>query len=228
MFEHVFYKKCAYCEATVLTVDKGQGEHWRPKGEVSERSGSGDRSVVDRDGEAHRGYFWAAYDWKNILPACKECNVGSTAVPGKRGAFPIGGRRVFSSDEAATFEELNDIERPLILHPLYDDPQDHIDFDEYGQPIVMGQSGSIKAMPTISTLGLDRPALNTKREELHDEMKKRVLEAMGTQMLGGPSARDSLADEFAPRRDFALARRKYVEKWYRLALTAEFGEHPRY
>jgi hypothetical protein len=70
-----FAAKCAYCESSFDAVAWGDVEHYRPKRGVS--------------GEDHRGYYWLAYNERNLLPSCQLCNQGK----GKRNQFPIAGVR---------------------------------------------------------------------------------------------------------------------------------------
>ncbi len=109
-------------------------EHFRPKG-----------AVVEDD--AHRGYWWYAMVWENLLPSCIDCNrkrnqitpKGDTSQvrllndsiqfsssvtigSGKKDSFPLahtGVRAVQDSDD------LN-LEKPLLLDPCADDPEQHL------------------------------------------------------------------------------------------------------
>src|SRR5207244_3555440 len=63
----LFHKKCAYCEGKVSGHFPLDAEHYRPKKEVTEgRTRLG----------GHPGYFWLAYEWYNLLLACRDCNSG--------------------------------------------------------------------------------------------------------------------------------------------------------
>ena len=221
MFKYVSHGKCAYCEATVDTVYHGEAEHWRPKGPVAERNPIGDVAVRDARGVEHPGYYWAAYDWRNLLPTCKWCNSGSAATRGKLNVFPVNGTRVFSPDEASDFERLNDIEKPLLLHPLLDSPEMHLDFDEFGQPVAMSESE--KGAATIKVLGLDREPLNTKRHKLHNDIHIKVKQAMSAQLVGGPTLVEALKPLFESHHEFALAQQKYVMRCYAELAAAEFA-----
>src|SRR5215472_5170548 len=67
-----FDGRCAYCESPVTSTDFGDAEHYRPKGAVTGE----DRKAVEYGGAPHPGYYWLAYDWRNLLPACGQCNSG--------------------------------------------------------------------------------------------------------------------------------------------------------
>jgi hypothetical protein len=127
VFLDAFHGKCAYCEA-LLVLDQHQGdvEHFRPKGSVTDHH---DRPVMvpgpGGQPQPHRGYPWLAYDWRNLLPSCRACNQPGTTRSGRRVGkwerFPVSGFRA-----TAPGEEEN--ERPLLLHPVFDEPAKHLGF----------------------------------------------------------------------------------------------------
>ncbi len=155
LLEHVFRNKCAYCE-TPFVGFIGDAEHFRPKCEVSQlrEDGSSQKvTVVDEDNNeiAHPGYFWLAYNWQNLLPSCHLCN----RYGGKKTLFPVtishvAVRRLtiteidhlISKEKRSTLAEdifylqpkdLDAQEGRLLLHPYYDEPQDHIYFEVGGK-----------------------------------------------------------------------------------------------
>jgi hypothetical protein len=83
LLKHVFNGQCAYCESP-LKFDRyrGDAEHYRPKGSVMWRDLATNKKTKARcklsDGTEidHPGYFWLAYDWRNLMPACADCNSG--------------------------------------------------------------------------------------------------------------------------------------------------------
>src|SRR6266567_3958956 len=78
LMEHVFNDKCAYCER-LISGYYGDAEHFRPKGAVNCNDGAGE--LVKPSGQIpdpangdvlempHPGYFWLAYDWRNLVPS---------------------------------------------------------------------------------------------------------------------------------------------------------------
>ena len=83
--------KCAYCEYRLSRTD-WDVDHYRPKARVYGR-------------DDHPGYYWLAYEWDNLLPACKHCNqlrsdpptlgnLGRTRGRGKGDKFPPSGRTI--------------------------------------------------------------------------------------------------------------------------------------
>src|SRR5574341_1145443 len=72
-YRGVFFGKCAYCETLIAENHPGDIEHFRPKGRVTDSMGR-QLMVQDENGEEypHPGYYWLAYDWKNLLLACED------------------------------------------------------------------------------------------------------------------------------------------------------------
>lgn len=110
-----FYGKCAYCETLIAENHPGDLDHFRPKGRITESM----LPVKVKDGSGnevpHPGYYWLAYDAKNLLPACEDCNRPSKSKTagrriGKWDEFPVQDFRASSPGEEA-------LERPLLLNP---------------------------------------------------------------------------------------------------------------
>ena len=105
------FSKCVYCECR-LNGDFGHIEHYRPKGGYS----------IPPKGKVYRpGYFWLAYDWKNLLLSCSKCNTVY-----KANHFAL-------ADETTRDIPHRDISResPMLINPTKDDPGDHIEFHEH-------------------------------------------------------------------------------------------------
>ena len=122
----LFYGKCGYCEHKIVrfTFDV---DHYRPKGRVAESAN-------------HPGYYWLAYDWTNLIPACVACNrigreraefpdAGRLPSAGKGDSFPLidEDTRAWSPSDDLTLEE------PLLLDPTTDCPEEHLSFDPDGR-----------------------------------------------------------------------------------------------
>lgn len=176
LLTNVFHNKCAYCEMEVVGFP-GDAEHFRPKGRVRikvDKQGAEVVMIVDEDGDEipHPGYFWLAYHWKNLLPACETCNRGE----GKKDFFPakkhVGVRRLTVNEIDSLLEKItksqkaNDIfylepddldviENRLLLHPYIDKPKEHIYFKNDGEAAV--RSGSEKGSESIRTYNLNDP-----------------------------------------------------------------------
>lgn len=117
-----YHGKCGYCEAQFVLDQTGDVEHYRPKGEVSDENWQ----IVQLAGKPHPGYWWLAYDWRNLLPSCSRCNrptkTPAGVVVGKGTRFPVG--KTWAADDAGL-----EAEQPRFLHPVFDDPSEHLAFD---------------------------------------------------------------------------------------------------
>jgi uncharacterized protein (TIGR02646 family) len=75
-------KKCWYCESKEIRSDK-HIDHYRPKNRVRENGC-----------DAHQGYWWLAFEWRNFRYCCTYCNslredVKTGTVGGKGDRFPL-------------------------------------------------------------------------------------------------------------------------------------------
>lgn len=210
-----FYGKCAYCEKP-LGHQEGDLDHFRPKLAVTSAE---DEPIfdVDEDGQPrldaaglprrHRGYYWLAYDWRNLLPCCKECNqpnrVGSRKI-GKHNRFPVEGRHARNAQEIAG-------EKPLLIHPGSgepdDDPELHFKVDT-NLGLLAGKTARGSACINIFGLNL--------RETLRQERQKAIHQA---QLLVLRRDRDKdaeaaqILDEIeAGKRPFTLAQRAVLRE----------------
>jgi hypothetical protein len=160
LLENVFSGKCAYCETHLTVTDYGAADHYRPKGRVIAKLGK--RSLLrSKDGRCHPGYYWLAYDWRNLIPSCSRCNTG-----GKLDYFPIEGDRVFAHSDTSDIIALDSIERPLLLHPYCcgdDHPRKHLAFSRRGY--IKAREESKKGNTSIAVYGLRRRALRKRRHK---------------------------------------------------------------
>lgn len=148
----VFNGSCAYCGAPANTID-----HFRPRRNAV-RAGH----KVDTD-----CYWWLSAEWNNLYLCCAACNVA------KANFFPIDGPVA----EPETFGDALLDERPVLLDPCHDRPEEHLKFLADGTVAGLTARGTA----TIEILQLnarDRLASRRKigfliREEL------RVLQAQG-------------------------------------------------
>src|SRR5271166_669407 len=110
-FEEASFDKCWYTECRSPGADNDI-DHFRPKGKV-------------REDPAHPGYYWLAFDWKNMRLSCQRANrpriaPGAREVGGKSTHFPLlatGVRARAPGDDLA-------LEHPALLDPT--DPGDPI------------------------------------------------------------------------------------------------------
>lgn len=119
----LFKNKCAYCESRYSATSPTDVEHFRPKARVSDEAG-------------HRGYWWLASTWTNLLASCIFCNrahnndlydwVVADWLPrqvksGKHDNFPLAfGVRAFSDSDDLTAED------PLLIDPTQRDPAEYV------------------------------------------------------------------------------------------------------
>jgi hypothetical protein len=135
-----FYGRCVYCEREIADASEGDVDHFRPKGSITDEEDNpvllldeNGAPVLDENGnpKPRPGYYWLAYDWRNLVPSCKRCNqprtVGEESI-GKRSRFPVAA----GTRHAETPEEVAE-ERPLLINPASgddeDDPAKHLRFD---------------------------------------------------------------------------------------------------
>lgn len=144
---------CCYCETSLVSCT-GDVEHYRPKTRYKQ-------SKEDK-GFHKPGYFWLAYDWNNLLVACKNCNSKY-----KIDYFPVSD----SQKRLTPKGEDNTDEHPLILNPyeLKDEEiSSHLGFkgaEEYGKTIEGGA--------TVKYCGLDNPILTDDRNKMYSKLQRK-------------------------------------------------------
>ncbi len=159
--EALFFDKCAYCETRLGVAGSWDVEHFRPKGRVAERLN-------------HHGYFWLAYSWENLYPACELCNqrrkdlrrwndplTGPTL--GKFDQFPLEAE----AQRAMTWHDDLSLEKPLLIDPCDpdEDPEAHFTFDIHGQ-IQARSKNDRRARETIRICHLQRRRLRDDRSRV--------------------------------------------------------------
>jgi uncharacterized protein (TIGR02646 family) len=168
--EDLFFGKCAYCESRYAGTQPVDVEHWRPKA-----------AIVDGEETIEPGYYWLAADWDNLLPSCIDCNRerGQMLLPGrdernagKANRFPLepGSMRARAAEDLAA-------ERPLLLHPCHDQPEEHLEFLLEGvvrsrRQISSGPSP--KGESSIEIYALNRTGLVHSRLEIMLILKHRM------------------------------------------------------
>jgi len=202
LLRNKFNNKCAYCEKSMSDIPT-DAEHWRPK-----------RRITGVQAGEHPGYFWLAYSWRNLLPACSMCN----SYDGKKNQFPITKRHVFRRrltdaeraqlirpDEAIpstkepgvwylAAEDLDALEEPLLLHPYIDrDPTEHLEFGPDGA--VRGLT--MKGEQSILVFALDRENLVTDRFIAEEDTETGLKFLVSFALRNGRSRPESLAEAAA-------------------------------
>lgn len=152
----LYKNKCAYCESDGSASAPFQVEHFRPKAKIT-----GDTN--------HKGYYWLAYEWSNLILSCSSCNNA------KGNHFPVKGVRVFDPIlEDITNLPLNiysrvdsDIfknEEAILLNPEIDDVESCFYFLPNGEIVGINEQGK----GTIDKLNLNRLPLKTWRKKIVD------------------------------------------------------------
>lgn len=189
----LFHGKCAYCETPLPDLKFMDADQFRPR-----------IRAVDLDGTlTPDGYWWLAYDWDNLYATCKNCN----RLKGSR--FPIepGTTRAASGSRGAALRS----ERPLLLDPCQDDPQQHLVFSEDGHVA----SSTDRGRTTCDILGLNRKSLvQDRRQDL--ETLAATLEVALKKRQRDPRMLEQLAGDALP---YAGARRQCIA-----ARLRELGE----
>jgi hypothetical protein len=193
----VTHDKCAYCELPLAAGQRaGDVEHYRPKGSVRDRHGKLVKvRLADGTEVRHPGYYWLAYDYRNLLPACGACNRRATdrasgVLTGKADIFPT------LDDHWATGPEEVADEKPALLNPWVDDPTRHLTFDP-ATGLVAGITERGEA--TVRLLGLNRDGLPEARRQAAEDIRRIFADAAGDtvrRQISGDDARrlDSVQD----------------------------------
>ncbi len=172
--------KCCFCESKFRATSAGDVEHARPKGAVLK---PGEKSLT------FPGYYWLAYEWRNLLLACENCNRRF-----KRNHYPL-------MDESVRVRHHVDhpllaLEIPLLINPLEEDAQQYITFeDEVPKPKDQSHRGEL----SIACYGLCRKPLNDARaeyleilkllyesldfEDVNSDFRRRILDRLNAAML---------------------------------------------
>lgn len=139
--KNLFKNKCAYCESMVPHISYPHVEHWRPKAKV-------------KGNPNHKGYYWLASDWDNLLLACSICN--GTANKGNN--FPIltGSNYAYRSTDKLVNEQ------PLLINPCLENPTSHLKYRKSGAI----QGITVKGKNSVKVYGLNRQDLIIERKKI--------------------------------------------------------------
>jgi hypothetical protein len=156
------HQKCAYCECIITASQPGDVEHYRPKGRIRDEDG---KIVKTEAGSDHPGYWWLAYRWDNLLPACIDCNRRRKhgdldTAAGKAEYFGIRGKRAEKPKDPL------EKEIAMLLDPSERgfDPDEHFEF----YPDGLMKPKTERAAYTCQLLGLNlREALVAERKRAY-------------------------------------------------------------
>ncbi len=165
--------KCAYCESDFAAVTPKDVEHFRPKNEIDPGDGSDAMKP---------GYWWLAGVWSNLLVSCADCNrQRNHEVPGAHGPEKIGKGTLFPIAPGvhhARTEGGEPVEEPgrLLLHPVLDEPMDHLTFgdDALIHPVDVGGQLDPRGEASIRVYALQRGELVKRRLVVLNSMKEKI------------------------------------------------------
>ena len=214
-----FHGKCAYCESFIAADKPGDLDHFRPKGKVTN---SDHQSIMIQDEQGHEmphpGYYWLAYDWRNLLPSCEDCNRPSRQktggqLIGKWDQFPVKGFRATNPGEEAQ-------EEPLLIHPVLQDPEQHLSVDDTGIFAAKTPEGKT----CIDIFGLNvREALVECRRAAYRETKDKVIALLSALHHNAPevgSRLSELQDIKRGKKPYSAPARVAIQKEYEILKPA--------
>lgn len=160
--------KCAYCETDIIRND-GDVEHFRPKQGVLDREGKVAKMRLDTGAVIdHPGYFWLAYDLRNLFLSCQHCNQirnhvapdgsGDAVKFGKGCYFPLTSTYGYCLD---LDKDPDEAEKRLLIDPRKDNFLDDIELLDNGYLRPKTDRGEF----TIKRLGLNEQNLPELRYE---------------------------------------------------------------
>ncbi len=200
----LFHGKCAYCESKIGKTQPPDIEQFRPKS-----------GVVGESGEHYPDhYYWLANEWTNLYITCIDCNrvryhkvEGEKVRSGKGNRFPLENESL-RAELRASLEQLTE-ERPLLLDPCGDDPEDHLVFNDLGGVVSETQRGRV----TIDVLGLNRPHLVEARREAALRNRS-LLGRLQVERFGRSLSRelDEVAALMRPEQEYAALHRSLIRQ----------------
>ena len=161
--EKLYHNKCAYCEEKINNAHFTKHiDHFRPKNKIT-------------GVENHKGYYWLAYEWSNLLPTCQLCNIPKSnkfPVPNKKRISDNLEKEDFIKQNLYDFEKfniryLNKKEDPFLLNLETDEVEKYFVF--LGNGKIIPVKNSEKAEKTIEILKLNRPNLIISRKKYIEE-----------------------------------------------------------
>lgn len=164
ILKRYFGLKCIYCESSPIATSTFRIDHFRPKKSIKEVPG-------------HKGYYWLAYEWSNLMQSCQLCN-GS-----KSNYFPLKSESSRVSEITPSALDLVNRkpdksplsgEQRLLLNPELDEVEIHFTFNPDGTIYGTTDEGKI----SIKYYDLKRDDLVYSRKKINDNLLRVVKEAL--------------------------------------------------
>lgn len=191
--------KCFLCESKITHISYGDVEHFRPKG--------GSRQTADQKEMKVPGYYWLAYDWKNLFLACQLCNQRF-----KKNLFPLEN----PAERAVSHESDVIKEKPLFINPETENPEVFISFR--GE-IAFAVGANIRGETTIEATGINRDELKEMRLATLKKLKKiYVLANLNPRIPESEEALKYMEECRADSHEYASAVRANLENGFRFVL----------
>jgi uncharacterized protein (TIGR02646 family) len=198
--KQLFRGKCAYCESLIDRLAPYSLGHFRPRAMALGTDGS----------VAADHYWWLAFEWSNLLPACQPCNTA------KASRFPVRGKRASPGERGNALTS----EQPLLLDPCIDDAEKHLIFTIDG----IVSSDTAEGQTSIETLALNRQALVAQRA-LHLARLTNVIGLLQESQAGRSLALHELREAVSPHSEFTAATRQLVRQhWQKLDTSLAASE----
>lgn len=170
--------KCWYCEKREDRSDKPI-DHFRPKGRVHGAQG-------------HPGYWWKAFDWRNLRLSCTYCNsrrrdVENGHLGGKQDHFPV----IEPPSRQQTEGDPED--RPLLLDPLVDEDTKQLTFltNGFTAPTDKDEKSEAhaRALCSVKLYHLDLTSLVRERKQLAIDIRELVRAGQKAETAGDKEGR---------------------------------------
>jgi uncharacterized protein (TIGR02646 family) len=199
------HHKCCYCERKREKNRESDVEHFRPKADVTEANPN------------HKGYWWLAYHWENLLFSCRYCNQQF-----KQNHFPIPDE----SKRARTPTNSIIDEQAFLIDPAEEDPEEHICFDWYELPsatdgerqmLAYVRHRTEKGSRTIEIAGLNGGDLPVERGSLVLELEALAIQVKVKQFLRAELAAiqkigEKIREATSSKKPFTAFRRDFFRK----------------
>lgn len=176
----IYNNKCCYCE-TKLSKNY-ELEHFRPV----------------------KPYKWLETDWSKLLLVCSSCNKS------KGNRFEVKNKNLTRKPKGVKIHNsalhLNSVERQLLLHPEYDNPEEYFEYKPSGE-IKSIVSKKERAEYTIRCVNLQHPDLVRARYEIVENFIKGLNNIISKEEI--KTLVSSFRDKCKPENEFS-AFRKYI------------------